>query len=674
MNKKISIFFLVFIHTIALIAQKETRLIDSLKQELLKANDTSKTILLNLLAREYRRYEPKYFLKYALDAKKLSEKLSYKKGMAFSLFNIGLYNSNLGDHKAAFLYYDQSLVLTRKFHFNDIQNMVLLSYGLSIEDFTGDFKTSRILYDSVLRIATREKNYRLLADAQDRIACIYSASGSYDSATGYDIKAFENAERIKDSSLMGRVMINLGLSESMHGDKEKAMEYYSEALAIGTKINNKVVAAYSLLDIGCIWMDKKENEKAIDCFQKALKLAKELDFKTLVISLYIHLGYVSHGMRDYDKAFDYYNYGYELAEKNNKELLQTIRILNGIGGVLKDKKEYKKAISYLEKALKENEKNVHKEELSETYLFLSQVYSGENDFKNAYRFYILHKTVDSTIFNTQREISKNEITAKYNNEKNTKEILVLKKNNEIKDLELSNNRLVIATALIIVILMVIIVLIFYNKFKIKRKANEEKDIMLREIHHRVKNNMQIILSILNLQARKTNDEKIIGFLKESESRIQSMAIIHEKLYQSDNLASISFKEYIGQLIEFNYKIFNVDSEKIKYIITSADIHLDMNTAVPLGLIINELVCNSLKHAFTTQETGVISIELSKLQAKEYELIISDTGKGLPENFDIKKTNTLGLKLIQTLTRQIEGKLEIVTSNGTVFNIHFKEIV
>jgi two-component sensor histidine kinase len=647
-------------------------MIDSLKEDLLTANDTSKAIILNLIAREYRHYEPKYYLKYILDAKKLSEKINYKKGIAFSLFNLGLYTANSGDHKTALKYFDQSLALTRKFHFDEIQNMVLLVYGSSLSDLTGDLKAERVFYDSVLKSATLEKNYKLLADAQDRIACIYSAQGAYDSATVYDIKALKNAESVKDSAMMGRVMINLGLSESKHGDEAKAMEYYTSALLIATTIKNKMVATYSLLNIGCIWMDRKENKKAIDYFLKALKLAKELDYKTRVISLHMHLGYAFYELGDYNKAFDYYSYGYELAKKN-KEILQTIRILNGIGRVFKQKKEYKEAILYLNKSLEANKHHAFKEELSKTYLFLSQAYSSQNDFKNAHRFYVLHKTVDSTIFNTQREILKNEITTKYNVEKSTKEILVLKKNNEIKDLQLSNNRLVIIAAITIAVLMAIIVLIFYNKFKNKRKANEEKDIMLREIHHRVKNNMQIILSILNLQARKTNDEKIINFLKESESRIQSMAIIHEKLYQSDNLASISFKEYISQLVEFNYKIFNIDKEKIKYIITSADIHLDMNTAVPLGLIINELVCNSLKHGFTMKETGIISIQLSKLQAKEYELIISDTGRGLPENFDIKKTGTLGLKLIQTLTRQIEGKMEILTNNGTVFTIHFKEI-
>ena len=401
-------------------------------------------------------------------------------------------------------------------------------------------------------------------------------------------------------------------------------------------------------------------------------MGTELNDKPLIASVYSFLGSTYYDMGDYDKAYDYYKYGLVLAREGDDNS-NKVYILNNLGWILNDKKEYKKAIEYLKEALEENKNNDLKLELSETYLALSQAYAGLHDFKNAYEYHMLYSTIDSTIFNKEREQATTEVTSKYNIEKKTKEILVLKKDNKIKDLKLANNRLMLIAAVIIFILTSIILLIFYNKFQIKKKANEEKEVMLREIHHRVKNNLQIILSILNIQARKMNDERIIGFIKESESRIQTMAIIHEKLYQSDNLASISFKEYISELIEFIYTIYNVDREKIKYIVSETDIHLNINTAVPLGLIINELISNSLKHAFQRSESGSILIQLTAIRPKEYELIISDTGSGFPESIDLKKTDTLGLKLIQTLTRQMEGKLIVSGHNGAVFNIQFKEI-
>jgi two-component sensor histidine kinase len=466
-------------------------------------------------------------------------------------------------------------------------------------------------------------------------------------------------------------MTNLGRSQMIRNDSDKAMEYFTASLSIATKRNDKSIIAYTLENIGDIWTIKNP-KRAIDYFSKALVFANELNDVSLISSLYMSLGDTYNGMKDYNKAYNYYKLGIGIAKENSDKEL-TVQLLNSIGLVLINKKDYEKAIGYLEQALATNENYGLKIPLSNTYKELSEAYAKLNNYDKAYHYHLLHTTVDSSIFNTERERASVEITSKYNIEKKVKEILVLKKDNEIKNLQLSNNQLILLAAAVICILLLIIFIIFYKKFQIKRKANEEKEVMLREIHHRVKNNMQIILSILSLQARKSNDEKAMSFLKESESRIQSMAIIHEMLYQSHNLANISFNDYICQLVDYIFKIYNVNTDKIKYKVVASAIHLDINTAVPLGLIVNELVCNSLKHAFGNKDTGMIIIQLTNVKPKEYELIISDTGTGLPENFEIKKTNTLGLKLIQTLTKQIEGKLTITSKEGVVFSISFKEI-
>ena len=671
--KKIVVLVQLLLLALTIVAQKETWIIDSLKKQLTGAPDTTKTLLLNQLAREYRHSKPKLLLEYALQAKKLAEKSDYKRGIAYSYLNIAMYNGNAGDHKAALGFYNQAFVIANKYHLKDIEHRALAGCGSNILDLNGDYKTARMYYNLALKDTSIVKDYKLMSDILDRIANAYLDQGYVDSASVCHIRALELAEKLKDSTMIARIMINLGMEEAALGNENKQMEYFSESLAIATKIKNKMVASYALLDIGCVWLDRKDYKKATEYLLKSLAFAKELNYKSLEASLYIHLGYVFYAQKNYDKAFDYYNYGFEIA-KNNKELLDIIRILNGMGSVMKQKKEYTKAVSYLEKALDENKNNKYIEELTETYLLLSQIYAEQKDYKNAYRYHILQKRLDSIIFNKDREKARAEVLAKYNIEKKTKEILVLKKDNQIKELQLSHNRVVLIAVISIFILMIIIIIIFYHKFKLKRKANEEKDVLLREIHHRVKNNMQIILSLLSLQIRKTNDQQTIDFIKESKSRIQSMALIHERLYQSENLASICFKDYVSQLLDFIYSIYKIDKTQIDYMISSSDIHIDMNTAVPLGLIINEVVCNSIKHGFGQTDFGLIDIRLTNVTSNEYKLIISDTGKGLPENFDIKKTNTLGLKLIQTLTKQIGGELEMAGNKGVLFNIQFKEVV
>jgi two-component sensor histidine kinase len=671
MKRKILPLLLVFVQAVVLFGQPKMHTIDSLKRELQVANDTSKVILLNALAKVYKFNESKQFLNYALKAKQLAQRINYKKGEAFALYNVGDYYYNLGDYKTAKLNYEQSLVLTRKLHLQELHNNLLIDYG-SLYSLNGDQKTAKKYYDTVLWYATEHKNYKLLSRSLNGIGTIFNNRGIYDSAVFYGIRSLEMAEKIKDSAQMSNVLTNLGTAELIRDDNEKAMEYFTTSLVIADKIKDKVSACYNLFNMGSALAGGKNYKKAIEYHLKALALGNELNDKPLVTTVYISLGSTYYDMGNRDKAYDYYKYALALA-KESDDKMNLIAILNNIGWILKEKKEYKKAIDYLEQSLEVNKDADFKLELSDTYSSLAEAHAGLKDFKKAYDYQILYTTVDSIIFNKDREQATAEVTTKYNIEKKTKEILVLKKDNKIKDLQLSNNRLIFIAAIIIFILISIILIIFYNKFQIKKKANEEKEIMLREIHHRVKNNLQIILSILNIQARKMNDVRMINFIRESESRIQTMAIIHEKLYQSDNLASVSFKEYIIELIEFIYTIYNVDKEKIKYTIAETDIHLDINTAVPLGLIINELICNSLKHAFHGKETGTIFIQLKLLHSREYELTISDTGIGFPEHFDVKKASTLGLKLIHTLTRQMEGKLIIEGETGTMFRIHFKEI-
>lgn len=672
MIKKFIFSFLIAISSFKVIAQQHSEKIDSLQQALLTAADTSKVLILNLLSKEYMGDQTQYFLNYSMQAKKLAEKINYEKGLALSLCTIGAYYANRGQYKIAKANYDQSMALCRKLKLKTLYDNLLVNYGILYAS-SGEYKTARRYYDTVITHATENKDYKLLSQTLDKIGIIFSDLGIYDSALVYELKAVKLAEQIKDSVLLGKALTNLGRVEWIRYGYDKSIEYNSKALDIGIKINDKDIQSYALTNLGSVYSEQKEHQKGIDHFLKALVIANELQYQSLITLLYNNLAATYQDMGDNDKAYEYYKYGYELALKvNNKR--QIIMYLNNLGLVLKEKKEYAKAISYLEKALKENKNNEILEEASDTYLSLAQAYSGMNDFKKAYQYQVLYSSVDSTIFSKEREQAVSEATTKYNIEKKTRELLVSQKNNRIKDLQLSNNRMITIAVSVILLLTGIILFIYYKKFRIKKKSNEEKEILLKEIHHRVKNNMQIILSILNLQARKMNDEKVTDFVKEGESRIQSMAIIHEKLYQSDNLADISFKEYIHQLLVFIYQVYNVDKNKISYDIDAGDIQLDINTAVPVGLIINELICNALKHGFKEKESGSISIQLNKIQPKEYKLQVKDSGKGLPEDFDIKKSNTLGLKLIQTLIRQIDGSLEIASSKGSMFSIYFKEAI
>jgi len=200
---------------------------------------------------------------------------------------------------------------------------------------------------------------------------------------------------------------------------------------------------------------------------------------------------------------------------------------------------------------------------------------------------------------------------------------------------------------------------------------QEKEVLVREIHHRVKNNMQIISSLLNLQTKYVDDNEAVNILKESQNRVKSMAIIHEKLYRSNNLTKINFVDYIQSLVLNLFYSYNIKETQIKPILILEDICLNMETAVPCGLIISELISNSLKYAFPNNMHGEIIISL-KSEEDSYQLCISDNGIGLPEDINFSNIKTLGLRLVNSLIEQIDGEVTIYRDNGTRYEINFKE--
>jgi two-component system, sensor histidine kinase PdtaS len=205
-----------------------------------------------------------------------------------------------------------------------------------------------------------------------------------------------------------------------------------------------------------------------------------------------------------------------------------------------------------------------------------------------------------------------------------------------------------------------------------KSSLKEKEVLIREIHHRVKNNMQIISSLLNLQKQYVNDEEAVNVLLESQNRVKSMAIIHEKLYKSRNFSEINFADYVKSLVDDLFHSYGVDSNRIKKTMELDDLMLGLETAIPCGLIISELVTNTLKYAFPNHEKGEFKIELHEIDDL-YCLIIRDNGVGIPENMDFNKTDTLGLQLVKSLVNQVEGTIELIKGNGTEFKIIFKEL-
>ncbi|MCD4817661.1 MAG: PAS domain S-box protein [Candidatus Cloacimonetes bacterium] len=202
---------------------------------------------------------------------------------------------------------------------------------------------------------------------------------------------------------------------------------------------------------------------------------------------------------------------------------------------------------------------------------------------------------------------------------------------------------------------------------------KEKEVLLKEIHHRVKNNMQVISSLLNLQSGYLINDKDRELFKESQNRVKSMSLIHEKLYQSKDLANIEFYAYVRNLTRHLFVTFGINASKIKLRIEIEDIFININSAIPCGLIINELISNSLKYAFPDDKGGIIIINITKKESR-IKMVISDDGVGIPGEINYQESETLGLQLVNTLSLQLDAKVLIDTKNGTEFSFEFTENV
>jgi PAS domain S-box-containing protein len=204
------------------------------------------------------------------------------------------------------------------------------------------------------------------------------------------------------------------------------------------------------------------------------------------------------------------------------------------------------------------------------------------------------------------------------------------------------------------------------------QAQQAREMYFRELHHRVKNNLQVISSLLFLQSQQASDPNTIEILKESQSRVKSIALIHEKLYRSPELTRIDFGEYARDLVSDLFRAYGA-TDAVSVRLDIPDVSLEIDTAIPCGLIINELVSNVLKHAFPGGRRGQVLIGLTAAAPGEFELLVQDDGVGLPQDYALRTGTSLGLRLVSDLTRQLDGALDMTSAGGAAFRIRFKEL-
>lgn len=209
-----------------------------------------------------------------------------------------------------------------------------------------------------------------------------------------------------------------------------------------------------------------------------------------------------------------------------------------------------------------------------------------------------------------------------------------------------------------------------NRNEALNKLYSEKDWLLKELHHRVKNNLQIVISLLNTQSAYLENKDALLAIQDSQHRMNAMSLIYQKIYESENLKIIDMCWYIPELVNYLKSVFNTD-KKISYKLDIECVDLDLSQAIPIGLILNEALINAIKYAYPEMVQGEVNIRLKKIENETYQLIISDNGVGVPDHFELKNRNSLGMNLMHGLSSQVDGTFNIENKNGLTITLNFK---
>lgn len=416
-------------------------------------------------------------------------------------------------------------------------------------------------------------------------------------------------------------------------------------------------------------------DESLESMNHAIRLYKKLGITDApLLACYNGRGNIYKYMERYDEAIADYNTCYEGAKKIGLERYMMPPTAN-IGHVYILQGKYAEALPYNLKAIEIMKRIGNTKNLWENYMHVSNIYSELGDYKKALEYHQLYEQGHTEYLNTIIARQDSELQVKYETAQKDMEILD-------QETEISRQRKTQWLYIGIAGLLTIILFGMYftlKNIRKKRKAlaainieldtkNKQNELLLKEIHHRVKNNLEMVKSLIALQSAKLEDGASKEAMLASQNRVQSMGIIHQKLYQGENLGSIEMKDYFMNLGEGVLDTFNAE-DKVKIVCAMDDLNLDVDTAVPIGLIVNELLTNALKYAFPEGTQGKINISLSK-ENDELLLKVSDNGIGKTKGAKPKGTG-FGTQLIQLLTQQLNGTISEDHKNGTAVAFNFK---
>ncbi len=524
-------------------------------------------------------------------------------------------------------------------------------------------------FDKALKEYTAIDNKKGQATTLFKIGWVYKKRSDLKNAMQCDLKALTLMESINDES--GIAGANTRISEDLY-----RQERYKESLDYAlknidfckkNKLNEELVYSYS--NAGSAHIGMSNYEDSFTYFDKALTLAKSLGFSPIYLCDFLNnrgnalkrLGKYSDAMIDYENALN-------LSKQTNYRNA-TVTVTANLGEINLLTGNYKEALKYQLQTVQFQEEDDDLANLTENYGHLSTIYEKLDNYPLALEYQKKARIMRDSTAKIESDKTMSNLLTQYEIEKKENTIASQKT-------QLAQQRLVQWLSIGFAGLLLGFLFFGYRSYVARTKSNQllaaknqQNELLLKEIHHRVKNNLELVKSLIALQSAQLADSATKDAMIASQNRVQSMGIIHQKLYQGDNLGSVEMKDYFLNLGEGIIDTFNAE-DQVKIECAMDNLELDVDTAVPIGLIVNELLTNALKYAFPKNAKGNISISLLKTNSETLTLKVVDNGIGKIMGLAPKGTG-FGSQLIKLLTQQLNGEMQEDSQNGTSVLFHFK---
>lgn len=509
-----------------------------------------------------------------------------------------------------------------------------------------------------------------LAFLNTQLGYVFERRGQLGRAADFALETLELGEKLNDKKAIGIAYSDLSNLFWKQEKYEEGLEYGLKSLSYFEERNlDDLDYDFTLYVVGNNYLSLKQYDKAMEYYKRSIEIGERYGFYNNLSDIYISLVDLYVFLNQFNKAEEAgknaIKYAYLL---DNAFML--MRSYLSVGELQIQNKNYPAAIENIQKSI-EVATPVFGDGffLSKAYKSLGEAYAKNEQYQEAYKAFSDYDSLNRIVFTVEADQRISQLQTEFNVAQ--KENTIQLQETKLQQQQTSQNLISLIAGLLFLILVVLFVSFRNNRKKnrLLRKQNKEKEFLLKEIHHRVKNNLEVVSSLLALQTAQIKDPNVVSAMKESQNRVYSMSIIHQRLYQNDHLSSIEMKDYFFNLGSHILDSFG-EEDRIKINYKMPELHLDVDTAVPLGLIVNELLTNSLKYAFPNKQPGEITIYLDKKSAQEIQLLVKDNGIGQTEGEPVKGTG-FGKKLIDLLTRQLDGTMQVIYTSGTQYLFSFK---